>query len=784
MRGVLQLFLLLLIPVMIASAADPLAVKDRQQLADGLFRRGLFELAAKEYATLSDIKDSRERDINLFRLGECYRRLGRKPEAEGAYKTLVENFPSSQSMPRAQLQRALLLIESGPSNYEQAVDALMKLTDKGISSEVRSAALYHLAEVLEKQNKGREALVWYEELHNSFGTTEYGIYSGLKIGWILSKSQDAAERRRAMGIYLDLAHRASDQKVAEEACFFAAQLALLDEKYEESSRLFQMLAERFPSSPRVVESALSAAWANYYCGKFKEAEGKLELIIKNTGHPAREEVLYLKANCLRQVEQQVEAVGFYDQQLKAFPDGKMSGAARYERIITLYRNGNYEAVLNSANQYEAVDPGVADNVLWMGVESAMHLKRSDAAVQNARLLVERHPESRFVKDALYRLGVLMQRQESWESAASWYHLVVERYTDDPLAEQSLYAAGVVLARLGQSEAALRDWTNLLTRYPESTLAAETLYQKAMEELRRNSNRAAATTLDELQRRFPADPRKAEVLYWRGTIMRQSGESEVAEKFFIESLASNPAKEIERETMLELGMLLQSTGRKAEAADYFQKLLNAPVAEKIGVDRLAWLAEFQCEQKQYDAAALAARTLIAQKPDKGWQQTAWTLLGRIHRAKSERDPAINAFKEALATGAATRYGAESALRLGELLSESGVYEEAASHLADAASRASTPELLGIRARAYMGMARNAEFKDDIESALRYYMSVNVLFDEPVIVPESLLRSAQLLEKLGRTAEAATMRRELLERYPDSKLLESGADQGDDKNKGGA
>ena len=214
------------------------------------------------------------------------------------------------------------------------------------------------------------------------------------------------------------------------------------------------------------------------------------------------------------------------------------------------------------------------------------------------------------------------------------------------------------------------------------------------------------------------------------------------------------------------MILQQVGRKPEAAAYFQKLLDAPIAEKLGADRLAWLAEFQLEQKQYDAASSAANTLIAQKVDKGWKQTAWTLLGRVHRVKSERDPAIRAFTEALATGAATAYGAEAALRLGELLTESGRYDEASARLNEAATRAASPDLLGLRAHAYAGLARNADLKGDTEAALRYYMSVGILFEDAALVPEALSRAAALLDKLGRGAEAQAVRDELRNRYPNS------------------
>jgi TolA-binding protein len=288
----------------------------------------------------------------------------------------------------------------------------------------------------------------------------------------------------------------------------------------------------------------------------------------------------------------------------------------------------------------------------------------------------------------------------------------------------------------------------------------------MEEIRTKQSRAAGSTLNELYKRFPDDSHQAEIFYWRGTIYRELNDVVEAEKMFRASLTAQPSKEFERECTLELGLLLQSINKGDEAAQLFNKLLDSNVSEKLGEDKLAWLAEFQHRNKQYESASKASYVLIKMKPDKGWVQTAWTILGRVHRDKGERDPAIYAFQQAVATGATTEYGAEAALRLGELLTDSGRYDEAEKSLIDAASRSSTPEMLGMRARAYSGLARNAELKGDLESAIRYYISVGILFDHKELVPEALSKAAQLLDKQGRGAEADKMREELKQRYPSS------------------
>jgi tetratricopeptide (TPR) repeat protein len=185
----------------------------------------------------------------------------------------------------------------------------------------------------------------------------------------------------------------------------------------------------------------------------------------------------------------------------------------------------------------------------------------------------------------------------------------------------------------------------------------------------------------------------------------------AERLFRASLAASPAKEFEREATLELGMILQQVGRKGEAAALFQQLLDAPTAEKLGPDRLAWLAEFQLGEEAVRRGGAGRQRADRHPPRQGMDADGVDALGpRIPRQVRARSGGSRVHRS-VATGASTAYGAEAALRLGELLTESGKYDEAAKHLDDAAMRASSSELLGLRAHAYAGLARNAELKGD-------------------------------------------------------------------------
>lgn len=767
MKRNLYLALVSLTASLALAAADSVEIRDRIQLADGLFRRSLFELAAKEYGALAAIPDVIDRETILFRLGECQRREKHAKEAAAAYSILLKDYPQGIFAGRAKLQLAVMQMDGDEAARRRAIAAFEALGGPDTPEEIRLPALYHCGETLEKLNQNAEALARYEKLLTQYAKTDYGMYATLRAAWLLTRTGKPEDRTRAIGLYLDMAFKSPNAKASEEGFFFAARLALDDKRYEAAANLFQLLRNRYPDSPRVKDSAVPAAWAYYYAGRYKETVETLAPLADIAETPGREDILYILANAESRLEERARAIDTYSRLISDYPKSRYLRPARYEQILAMFRAGRYADVLEAEPKFLYPSEAIADQLYWICAESAMSIQKPDVSIEYCKKLIEKCPDSSFAKDAYYRLGWLNQKKGAWEAASGWFLKLAGRYPADPLAAKALYLSGFCRDKLGQSESALRDWSELLSRFPNDPLVAETLYQKAMQELKLGNLRGAGVTLDERARRFPNDPRGADAAYWRGVIYRKLDEPAEAEKAFRVSLSGHPAKEFERQATLELGMILDKLGRRDEAAAFFQKLVDAPIAEKLGADRLAWLSEFQYGQKNYDAAIAAATTLLSlpeKLADKGWCQTAWTLVGRARLAKGERDPALKAFREAIATGAATRYGTEAALQLGTLLTEGGAYDEAITNLTFAAERAVGPEGAAIRARAYMGLADASEKKGDLQAALRYNMSVSILFDNAEIVPQAFARAASLLDRLGRQDEAAAMREESKRRYP--------------------
>ena len=133
-----------------ASALDAGEATDRMLFADGLFSRGLYEMAAQEYRMLVQTPPQGFLvDVALFRLAECARQQGDKKEAERTYRQLIEGYPDSEYRFRAAFRRAELFVAA--EQYAEAEPLFRALLGDDSPDEMKASAHYYHGYVLEKQ---------------------------------------------------------------------------------------------------------------------------------------------------------------------------------------------------------------------------------------------------------------------------------------------------------------------------------------------------------------------------------------------------------------------------------------------------------------------------------------------------------------------------------------------------------------------------------------------------------------------------------------------------------
>ncbi len=774
--------------IFLLTAAMPLAFSfaqtqdmiggDRRAFADGLLSRKMYKLALPEYlAVLQSQKTTNELDVVLYRAAECQRRLGQRQDARVNCQKLIEQFPKSTMVPRAGFMLGLILLDEGKAlEASSSFDKIAVMP--GIENDLRISALYHSGEALERLGgHNQAALSRYAEILKISRTAEVAFFAVLRIAYLKSEIGTKEMTESAMQDYLALAKAPFNARVGAEALYQAARLRYNTENYEEAASLYRQLFQKYPNDLRCNESIRPAAWANFRSGRVVEATGMADRALAGkepiTHH---DEWLYLKANCVARTLN-ADAIAAYDALINKFPNSKFTPPAQYERLTTLFSQEKYAQVLADADTILTPPSNVVDNLYWIQAQSAERVKDYAREVQFYGLLVEKCSASDLAPEAGYRLAWRLQQLEKYKEASVAYHVVITKWPNYELVPKALFASGLCLAQLGQSVEALRDWGVLLTKYPTDETVPEALFQKAMEETKLGESRKALETLEVILSKHPNFKRRNEAKYWKAMHYYELKELVEAEKLLHEAIAENPPIEIKREATFLLGLILQAGGKDAEAAKCFQSILDAPIRGKFTSDRLSWLSEFQYSRGSYLEAEAAAKELVdgATAPD--WKEAGYTLLGRAQIALKKYDEAIVSYKAASEVKAGTKYGAESTLRLAEaLLEHKKDYVQAEKYFQMAGSRASSPQLVDIRAMAYAGLGACLEGRNDLESALRYSLSVGILFDDAVIVPKALNRASNILVKLNRAEEAAQVKAELMERYPDSaeaKALKTGS-----------
>jgi TolA-binding protein len=414
-----------------------------------------------------------------------------------------------------------------------------------------------------------------------------------------------------------------------------------------------------------------------------------------------------------------------------------------------------------------LDGELRRDVYWLLGEAYAALGKDGQAVQFYRLLLRHYPDHTLACDAAYRLAHSLREGGNNREAARYYQLVAGKFPQRELAPKALFASAACLLSEGLEAEAARDWATLIGMYPESGLVEKALYQKALAEVRLGRDAEALTSLRELFRKFPKTALAADGHYWSGMLLLKQEKAVDAQKAFDAALAAKPRAELERDARYYRAVAMRQAGKPKEAVPELLALVATPAAKNFTPPLLLWLAETLLRDKQFDPALRVAELLLRLRKEPEWQQTAQALKGRALLESGRDDAAAAAFRAALAQSAQTRFAAEAALRLGEIALERGRAEEAAEALAQAAALSGSEATLGIRAEAYAALAEASRRMKKLADAARYYMSVAILYDDPVLVPACLEGAMEVFRQLGDEEQARKAADELLARYPKSK-----------------
>lgn len=741
-----------------APAPEPTAARSADQIlldyANGLYARNLHDMAAPEYERFLNLYPvSRDRQLVMFRLGECYRATGNLNNAKLAYENLLASYGTGDCVGPAAFRVADLYYQD--KNYQSALSffrrAAVLLKDPNIVAYAR----FYTGRCLEMLGRSPEARAAYEDVildNNAPAIVEASRLSLAQLLGAASMKKEAVQQLDA------LAKEAAKPEVRAEALVKAG-LTRIDLKDFQRARADLEAALGIPEIGPMKEAAqIGILKILFETQKYPEFLEQYPALAETLSAEARPEILMLAANAHRQLTQNQQARDVYERVSKEFPGTPYDTQARFELLLALYNSGD-AGLLAAADAFLAQNPAPEkrDQVQLLKAETLFKKEDYSGALPLYEGLQGSGLLPRLKTEALFKLAWCYQKIQQPENAIAGFTRFLTDSPNHQLAVSALAQRAVAYQQLKNLPAALKDFELILQRFPSAQEREVALQQKALILGQLEDDKGMARTFRQLLEEFPKSAVAAQANYWIGRAAFKAKE-------YKDSLAPlEEARKLDSEQFLEPATLrimlahyyLEQRQELAAEVDLYSKGKG-----KVPALLLRWLSgEFykagQFQQAEEYLAPLTSRPEEMTADD-------WLNLGRSQSGQGAFAKGIGSLERYLTLvkepfPRATGLLALAEAQLGERLLE------AAEQSAEQACTLQPEGELNARGRILLGDI--AAGGGDFPKAARVYMGVSVVFDDPKVTPAALEKAARAYQKAGQPEQAAKVINTLQSRYPE-------------------
>ncbi len=744
-------------PTPAAATPAPASMGERQlNIANAFFSRDMYDLAAPEYEKyLGQYVDPKLRPTALFRLGESYRKLGDRPAARNAYKSLLLNYTEGEFIGAGSYRLAEIYMED--ENYSQALALYERAAVKTDDPAVKNAALFYAARACEKVFRRTEAREKYQAVIRAEGKNPYRDAARLALAKLLL---DSKRNQEAIAQFEALSTEAEKPELRAEAKVRVGLMKMdLGQKKEAAAVLREAL--KMPAIGEWQESAqLGLVRVLYESEAYQEVIDTTKEMLPEAKDNARAELLMMAGNSHRRLDQFDEAGKLFSMVVEEFPKSEYADEARYARLISLY-NAKDEKLNEAVDDFIAsgpTDEKKAQAHLLKAEALFRDRKYAEAAPAYEAIDRDSLPE-KMRPDALFKLGWSLFEAGQSETAAATFASFMEKYPRDDLASTALARMAISRQRSGDFPGALKDFNQLLEEYPKAKERELALQQMALILGQRKENALMAETFRKLLQEFPETAAAAEANFWIGWAAFENKDYAAAIGPLAKAGEAGKEEFFERATLRVIlaNFYLEKRDAVAENVD---KFVAEETNSKVPAEVLRWLGEQYARDDKPEPAARYLTLLTGREGDRETED--WLRLARARFKLEEYDKATEAIAPYLEAATQPAEQATGLLLRGEIELALKNYEAAAATINKALEQ--QPEgRLNAEGRMLTGDLAMA--RGDAAEAAKIYLSLSVVFDDEALTPQAMEKAYKAYKQLGDEEAARKTLNDLQTRFPE-------------------
>jgi tetratricopeptide (TPR) repeat protein len=744
-------------------AANPLEQLD---FANGLFSRGLYDLAISEYQHFIEQSPEDENAHKAyFGLAESYFFKEDHEPAASAYQTYISKFPQTPPVQIAWLR--LGQIQFALKKYPEALELLKKVDTGTLDAGLFQTLEFYQGRCLFEMAQYDQAMQHFQKASQDGTSKEYTFQSLLFLADAMVKSQDLDA---ALAGYQKALEKAANDEERSWAGYKIGEIQFLKSDYRAAIESFNLFIAQFPGHELKSQAVANLMSAYFNVEDFKSVEA---VFAQNFGKDDQlrfdYQTMYVLSNAYLRQFQLVKALEAINHALAIeglqAPQLTSAYAKKVEILIKLK---GYQQALDIIQKDLAPLAKGNDELLFFEAESYYGLSQYHAALSTYEKIINENPQSRFMEEAKWgRALTLKALGESSQALALLEEFSVQS-TREALKEGAIYNTILLCAEMDENAKAIELIGRYLQQYPQGPHAEKVLYLKATLHAKTGDHEQAVAAYRQYISDFPEAPLIAEVRFLLAYSLQAAGKIE-------EALASYRSIHSAPDDKYRYSSLKNSLGIHIENNDPEQALIALKqIMEEfkdndLSVATYIWVGQKFIDAKKYPQALQALELVPLEKASAQQKAAVAYFKAEALFGNKEHQKAVEQYDMAISMPESDDFKNAAKVGKANSLQAMALFEEAGTELENIVESNPQDEVVSLHARFHLGEIEEAQ--GNLDAAIKYYLLVAVLYDDQQYVPQALFRAGELLEKLQKPAEALKAYGELKERYKNNELAKS-------------
>ena len=736
--------------------------------ANGLFSRGMYDMAINGYRDFLDkYPASQYAEMADFRIAEAYFMDGQYDMSVDVFNRFLGKYSSGKMVRAARFRMAQAYYLKDEHAQAEAIlsDIIQKAPsgDKFDAERVVAPAKYYLAGVYFKRGQHDKARSTLEDLLSANAGGEYVVYAYVNLGDIYT---ELGNETKAAEAYAKASEVSPDNPDISADAALRAAGAYYRQGDNERARDYYKKVMELSTDQVLTDNAALGFFSTLYRQKDYSAvinESKL-ILPKVKGDRARAQLLFMLGGSYFYQDRFLEAEKVYSEAYRGYPDTEYGMKARINGCWALLKTENYQKCLLDIQAYMVTTDQSMDEALYIKGRALAGMGRSSEAAEVYGEMLKTFPDSDFLKEVSYETGWLYADSGRNEDAIGYFYDFVNSYPRDERSPELLLKAAQESFKLGRYNEAEKAYMKFLSDYPKNKLKENVLYQLGSIYLEQENYDAVTNVYEKFLQEFPDSRVKDAASYWIGVAYQKKEEWDKAIEVYEGIMKTSNGEFAIRAEEASAYCYFQK-GDFDKSAEAYYGIIEKNREQGLPEGIYQWVADFYMNSGKNAKSLKVLKVMNARYPDSRSRGEVLYMFAENNRILGNNEEAGQYFKKAIGSDAPSLYLERAHIGLGRYYAFKGDYNGALSEF-DKALAGAPDNVTGAIARQETG---NVNFNmKKYDEAAKQYMMVAILYDDEELCSDSLFKAGVSFEKAGMKDKAVETFKELVKRYPDNDL----------------